>query len=171
MIRVLVSSCLLGETVRYHGGDARCDDPVLDAWVAEGRVVPFCPEVAGGLGTPRPPAEIRGGGGLEVLGGRAAVVTSDGDSVTEAFVRGAHDALEAALRGRAKLAILTDRSPSCGSEAIYDGTFTGALRRGQGVTTALLERHGIRVFSPRRLDEAARFLTRLESAAGEGRGG
>jgi uncharacterized protein YbbK (DUF523 family) len=167
VLRVLVSSCLLGERVRYHGGDARLRSTVLDDWVAEGRVIPFCPELAGGLGVPRPPAEIRGAGGLAVLERRARVMANDGDDVTEEFIAGAHAALTAAQSGGAVLAILVDGSPSCGSREIYDGTFSGRRIEGQGVTATLLEREGLPVFSPDRLEAAAKYLASCER---DGRG-
>jgi uncharacterized protein YbbK (DUF523 family) len=162
VLRILVSSCLLGERVRYHGGDARLESSLLDDWVAEGRVIAFCPELAGGLGVPRPPAEIRGGGGLAVLENRARVVADDGADVTAEFVAGAQGALAAARSGEAVLAILVDGSPSCGSREIYDGTFTGRRIEGQGVTASLLEREGLPVFAPDRLDEAAKYLAGCE---------
>lgn len=165
MIRVLVSSCLLGERVRYHGGDARSNDPRLARWLEEGRVVPVCPEVEGGLGVPRPPAEIRGGDGLAVVDGTARVVSEGGEDLTAAFRRGAGRALERARDAGVRLAVLTDRSPSCGSIEVYDGSFSGRTRPGVGVTAALLERHGIRVFDPARLDEAERYLLSLERTA------
>jgi uncharacterized protein YbbK (DUF523 family) len=152
VIRVLVSACLLGEEVRYNGAAARVESPVLAQWVAEGRVVRFCPEVAGGLGVPRPAAEIAGG----------RVITRTGDDVTASFLKGAHAALDAGRAQNARLAILKDGSPSCGSTGIYDGTFSGTQRPGAGVTTVLLERHGIRVFSESQLDEAADYLNTLE---------
>jgi len=162
VIRVLVSACLLGEEVRYNGASALVSSPVLARWLAEGRVIRFCPEVAGGLGVPRPAAEISGGGGDAVLDGQARVVTKAGADVTASFLRGAHAALDAAAAQNVRLAILKDGSPSCASEAIYDGTFSGVTHDGRGVTAALLERHGIRVFSERHLPEAADYLHRLE---------
>lgn len=166
MIRILISACLLGERVRYHGGDASFSDPRLARWSDEGRLVPVCPEVEGGLGVPRPAAEIRGGDGLAVVGGEARVVTQAGADVTDAFVSGGRVALALAERTGARLAILTDRSPSCGSTEIYDGSFSGARRRGAGVTAALLERHGVRVFTPDGLAAAERYLEELERSAG-----
>jgi uncharacterized protein YbbK (DUF523 family) len=163
MMRVLVSACLLGDRVRYSGGDAKTDSPVLDRWLAEGRVVPFCPEVAGGLGVPRPPAEIRRGSGVGVLRGAAVVVTAHGQDVTASFVRGAALALERAAADGVKLAVLKDGSPSCGSEAIYDGSFTGRKHKGQGVTAALLEDHGIAVFTERAFAQADQYLLDLEA--------
>ena len=163
MIRVLVSACLLGEKVRYNGNDSLADRPLLARWLAEGRIVSFCPEVAGGLGVPRPAAEIQGAGGAAVLISTAAVVTGAGDDVTAAFLRGAHLALERATSEGVKLAVLKDGSPSCGSETIYDGSFSGGKVAGQGVTAALLARHGIRVFSERTLEQAERYLADLEA--------
>ena len=164
MIRVLVSSCLLGEPVRYHGGHALTEDLVLRAWDEEGRLVPFCPEVAGGLGVPRPAAEIRGGDGLSVLGQTARVVTREDEDVSDAFLRGARLALEEARRHDVGLAVLTARSPSCGSIEIYDGSFTGRRQAGVGVTTALLESEGIRVFSHEQTDDALAYLRTLEAS-------
>lgn len=164
VIRVLVSACLLGEPVRYHGGDARLEAYWLDRLAEEGRVVPFCPEVAGGLEVPRPPAEIVGGDGIAVLQGTARVATDTGEDVTEAFLDGAQKALDVARQQGVRLAILVERSPSCGSEQIYDGTFSGKRRSGSGVTAALLEEQGIRVFGQDRLLAAAAYLQQLESS-------
>jgi uncharacterized protein YbbK (DUF523 family) len=129
----------------------------------EGRVVPFCPEVAGGLPVPRPAAEIQGEGGEAVLDLDARVLTRTGDDVTVEFLEGARRALKAVRDQGVGLAVLVDGSPSCGSLEIHDGSFAGNRRPGQGVTAALLERHGIRVFAEDRLDEAARHLAVLES--------
>ncbi len=163
MIRILVSACLLGERVRYSGADARSSSPILAKWISDHRIVPFCPELAGGLGVPRPAAEIRGPGGVAVVGGTARVITTAGVDATESFLRGARLALEAALAANVRLAVLKDGSPSCGSDLIYDGSFSGRQQPGQGVTTALLEREGIRVFSDARINDAAEYLDRLES--------
>lgn len=162
---VLVSACLLGEPVRYDGTDNRVPSSILDRWRTEDRVVPFCPEVAGGLGTPRPPSEIVGGDGGDVLEGRAEVETDEGRDVTDEYERGAREALEAARRAGARLAVLKDGSPSCGSSYIYDGTFSGRTHEeARGVTTALLERNGIRVFDESSLEAADAFLRQLEKS-------
>jgi uncharacterized protein YbbK (DUF523 family) len=163
MVRVLVSACLLGQRVRYDGADARSASAVLARWTAEGRVVPFCPEVAGGLPVPRPPAEIRGRGGGAVLEATAQVVTRAGDDVTAAFLRGAREALALARREGLNLAVLKEGSPSCGSSAIHDGAFTGRRVPGQGVTASLLRRSGIQVFSEHQLEEAAAAMAALEA--------
>jgi uncharacterized protein YbbK (DUF523 family) len=159
---VLVSACLLGERVRYDGRDAASPSAILTRWGREGRIVIFCPEVSGGLGVPRPAAEIRGGDGDAVLDGRATVVSVDGRSVTDAFLRGARLALEAARLATARAAVLKDGSPSCGSGRIYDGSFGGVARPGPGVTAALLARSGVRVFSEREIDAADRYLAALD---------
>lgn len=149
---VLVSACLAGRRCRFDGS-ANPDDEVARL-VAEGRAVLVCPEVDGGLGTPRPAAEITGGDGRDVLLGRARVVTSAGADVTEAYVAGAHAALDAARAAGATRAILKARSPSCGKGAVYDGSFGRALRPGDGVTAALLAANGIAVSSDE--DEGAK---------------
>lgn len=140
---VLVSACLAGRACRFDGSSNK--DDRIGRLVAEGQAVLVCPEEAGGLGTPRPPAEIVGGDGHDVLAGRARVVTRDGADVTDAYLRGARAALDAARRTGAEVAVLKARSPSCGKGCIYDGSFTNTQARGDGVTTALLEANGIRV--------------------------
>lgn len=140
---VLVSACLHGVPCRFDGR-GKASAAVADA-VGDRRPVTFCPEVAAGLPTPRRPAEIVGGDGHDVLDGRARVVDDTGHDVTDAFVDGARRALDAARRAGCTEALLMPRSPSCGRGTVYDGTFTGELREGDGVTAALLERHGIRV--------------------------
>jgi uncharacterized protein YbbK (DUF523 family) len=162
MIRILVSACLLGDKVRHDGSDARSSSEVIARWQREGRVVPFCPEVAGGLTVPRPSAEISGGGGGAVLDGNQRVVTADGTDVSRAYLDGAQLALEHALAHEVRFAVLKDGSPSCGGVLIFDGSFTGRRVPGQGVTTALLERWGIPVYSENELPEADKWLRDLE---------
>ena len=152
MIRVLVSACLLGDTVRYNGKDSAASSEILNRWRVEGRIVPFCPEVAGGLGVPRPPAEIV----------NARLLTQAGRDVTDAFEAGAQLALECARAHGIVLAVLKEGSPSCGTHRINDGTFSGTKIEGHGVTAALLERHGIRLFSEEELHAAAEYLRQLE---------
>ena len=142
---VLVSACLAGRACRFDGSGALEDE--VAARVEAGRAVLVCPEVDGGLGTPRPPAEIVGGDGADVLAGRARVVTNEGVDVTEAYVKGAERALAAARRVGATTAILKARSPSCGVGRVYDGTFSRTLEAGDGVTAALLAANGIEVVS------------------------
>jgi len=160
MHKILVSRCLLGHRVRYDGGASGPFDQ-LDTWLAEGRVVGLCPEVAGGLPTPRPAAEIPGGQGALVLDRQALVLTEAGEDFTEAFVRGAQLALEAVRRHGIRIAILKANSPSCGNVLTYDGTFTATKVQGEGVTAALLKREGVQVFSELELDAAAQALLAL----------
>ncbi|TYO75287.1 DUF523 domain-containing protein [Pseudomonas sp. CK-NBRI-02] len=155
--RVLVSACLLGQPVRYDGRDSGHPD-LLQRWQAEGRVVPLCPEVVGGLPTPRPPAEIPGGQGAAVLDGQAQVVTVTGLDVSEAFLAGARQALALVREHGIRVAVLKAGSPSCGNRLTYDGTFSGVKVPGEGVTTALLRREGVLVFSELELEDAQRAL-------------
>jgi uncharacterized protein YbbK (DUF523 family) len=144
---VLCSACLLGEACRFDGRDKRSQS-VLDA-IAGKEVVPICPEVAGGLGVPRAPCSMQGGDGVAVLDGKAQVMTADGRSATEAYLRGATLAVEAARRFGATLAILKDKSPSCGCRSVWIGT---ALSPGAGVTAAALAREGVSVISSDELE-------------------
>ncbi len=157
MKKILISACLVGQKVRYDGQASRGDEQI-SVWQAQGRLVPICPEVSGGLGVPRPAAEVVDGTGEDVLVGAARLMTADGVDVTEAFVAGARQALKVAQKHGVVMAILKARSPSCGSSTIYDGTFSGKKRDGMGVTAALLRSEGIAVFSDEELEKAARFL-------------
>lgn len=142
---LLVSACLVGIPRRYDGGS--CPHDQLQALAARGDVLPICPEVSGGLPTPRPPAEIQGGDGSDVLDGQAQVVNIEGKDVTAEFLAGAQTALRIVQRWNIKEAILKARSPSCGVGQIYDGSFSGRLVERDGVTAALLKREGIIVKS------------------------
>ncbi|MBL0610974.1 DUF523 domain-containing protein [Aeromonas jandaei] len=148
-VRVLVSACLLGQPVRYDGQSKGIVSDWLSALGAEGRVLAFCPEVAGGLPTPRPPAERQGD----------RVVTASGLDVTEEFDRGAELALKICQAEGIRFALLKEGSPSCGSGRIYNGRFEGVSMAGEGKTTALLRRHGIAVFSEDQLAELASALS------------
>ncbi|TWC37674.1 uncharacterized protein YbbK (DUF523 family) [Pseudomonas sp. SJZ079] len=162
MEKILVSRCLLGHRVRYDGG-AHGPFDLLERWQAEGRVVALCPEVAGGLPTPRPPAEIPGGQGAQVLDGQAAVITVDGEDVSAAFLAGAAQALTLVERHGIRLALLKARSPSCGNRENYDGNFSGVRVAGEGVTAALLRRAGVQVFNEDELAAAEAELRELEA--------
>lgn len=163
---VLISACLLGTPVRHDGEHKRSGSAVLQRWLAEGRVVSVCPEVAGGLAVPRPAAEITAGGsGARVLAGASRVMTRQGADVTLAFVSGATQALQLVQRHDIRVAVLKDGSPSCGSSRIHDGTFTGTRRPGMGVTAALLARAGVHVFGETQFDEADALLMALAQGA------
>ncbi len=166
MEMILVSACLLGEAVRYNGGDKRCDDPILQGWVREGRVVSVCPEVLGGLPVPRAPAEIeQGAGGMEVLKGAARVMDPSRGDVTAQFRQGAEQALQLAHSRRIRMAVLKEGSPSCGTAYTYNGSFSGTRVALPGVTAARLQEAGVRVFSETQLEKAEEWLRRLEAEA------
>lgn len=161
MIRILVSSCLLGHAVRYDGGGFE-PRTHLRRWLREGRVVALCPECAGGLPTPRPPAEITSGSGVQVLDGSHRVLTEGGEDVSAQFIAGAHVALASVRQWNIPIAILKANSPSCGNQMVYDGSFSGHKVPGEGVTAALLRRHGVQVFNEQQLELADAALAELE---------
>jgi uncharacterized protein YbbK (DUF523 family) len=132
---LLVSACLLGTCCNHEGRHSH--RPQVEALRSQFRLVPICPEVAGGLPTPRAAAEI--------VGNR--VVNDAGDDVTAEYVRGAQAAVELARAVGATRAVLKARSPSCGAHAVYDGTFTRTLRDGEGITAAALRAAGVHVVS------------------------
>lgn len=147
---VLISSCLAGVACT-HEGEAKTREWALRL-VRRGRAILVCPEVAGGLPVPRPESEIQGAGGGEVLDGTARVRSVEGDDVTEAYLKGARVALEQARKAGARAAVLKARSPSCGVGGVYDGSFTGSLHDGDGVTAAILKRDGVAVCSDEDLE-------------------
>lgn len=139
----LVSACLCGINCKYSGKN-NLNEKVLDLF-NKGLALPVCPEVLGGLTTPREPAEIAGGSGKDVFGGKAKVISKIGEDNTEAFIKGAEQVLEIAEKMSVKTAILKANSPSCGYGQIYDGTFSGEKILGNGVTAELLKKNGIEV--------------------------
>jgi uncharacterized protein YbbK (DUF523 family) len=161
MQKILVSRCLLGQRVRYDAG-AHGPFALLERWQQEGRVVPLCPEVAGGLPIPRAPAEIPGGQGAQVLDGLLPVLTVSGEDVTVAFVSGAEQALALVAQHGIRVALLKARSPSCGNREAYDGSFSGVKVAGEGVTAAALRRAGVQVFAEDQLDQLAAVLNTLD---------
>ena len=160
--KILVSSCLLGEKTRYDGGHSRMDSPILEQWEREGRIISFCPEVEGGCPIPRIPCEIIDGDGDMVIDGEARVLNVRNQDFTAKYIRGAEKALRVAQKNGVSVALLKARSPSCGSKQIYDGTFLNSLKPGKGVTTALLERNGIRVLNEDEIEEAEDYLRRTK---------
>lgn len=142
---ILVSACLAGICCKYDGGNNGI--PLIKELVRQGKAIPLCPEQLGGLPTPRMPAEIKGGSARDVLQGKALVVRKDGADVTENFVRGAREVLKFCQEMGIMCAILKSKSPSCGKGLVYDGTFTGKLVEGNGVTAQLLIDNGIEVMT------------------------
>lgn len=155
----LVSACLVGIKCNYMGGCFE-SHPKIRELFEKGELFPVCPEVFGGLPVPRIHAEIQAGDGEDVLEGRARVLREDGEGVTDAFIEGANKVLDLAKALNAKEAILKFISPSCGCGTILDGTFSNPLeereqpkyfRIGDGVTTALLKRNGIKIITEKDL--------------------
>ena len=141
----LCSACLLGIKCRYDG-KIFSNKKVLSLSKKE-ILIPICPEQFGGQATPRPNAEIIGGDGYDILNNKAKVIEPNGNDVTKYFIEGAQEVLKIAKLYDIKEAILKQRSPSCGSSQIYDGTFSKKLINGNGVTTALLKNNGLKVIS------------------------
>jgi uncharacterized protein YbbK (DUF523 family) len=148
---ILVSSCLAGLEVRYNG--THCLDKKIHQLIEENQAITVCPELLGGFTTPREPAEIVGGNGEDVLDGKAKVIEKSGGDVTELYIKGAYATLRKAQEVNATVVVLKEFSPSCGSLMIYNGEFKGKKIVGNGVTTALLKRNGIKVVSEEGLDD------------------
>lgn len=160
--RILISACLLGQPVRYDGRGRRLEDDLVGQWLRAGLLVPLCPEVAGGLPTPRPPAEIEPGAqGSDVLAGTARIIDITGQDVTDTFRTGAAIAVATARQERCRFALLMDRSPSCGSSLIYSGHHDGRTHPGIGVVTSALKQAGVEVFAPDNIAQLARRLTEI----------
>ena len=136
--KVLISACLLGKNCRFNGGHSHI--PELEDMDVEW--IPICPEEAGNLGTPRPAAEMQGSA-ESILKGDGSVVDNNGRDVTQQFIHGAEESLKIGLNSGAEYAILKSRSPSCGIDEIYDGTFTHSLTEGDGIFTHLCRQSGI----------------------------
>ena len=132
-MKIAVSACLLGENCKYNGGN-NYSEKVRD-YIKGHEVIPVCPEVLGGLSVPREPAEIVNG----------IVSLKDGTSVDKEFREGARTALETVKEQNSDIVILQSRSPSCGVDTIYDGSFSGRIIPGQGIFADLLRRSGIKV--------------------------
>ena len=145
-MKLLVSACLLGVGCRYDGKSNQL--PQYKRLLKEHTCIPVCPEQLGGLPTPRCPAERLGG----------KIVTEDGRDVTEQFLRGTAEALRLCDLYHCKAALLKERSPSCGSGQVYDGTFSGTLTAGWGTAAALLRDSGVRVLGESELEQLLREL-------------
>lgn len=142
----MISACLLGIRCAWSGDERYKNEQALGLFLTE-RLLPVCPEQLGGLATPRPPQEIQGGTGDDVLGGKARVFNSAGTDVTDAFIKGAREVLKIALLSDISVFIGKSGSPACGCGQIYDGSFAGRTVKGDGVAAALLRRNGIKLIS------------------------
>lgn len=136
MKTLAVSACLIGENCKYNGGNNKLSDELLKRLSEKYKLVPVCPEVFGGLSVPRFPCEIS----------RGEVYNSNGDNVTDAFSTGALRALEIAKNENCGIALLKERSPSCGYGEIYDGSFSHKVITGNGICAELFEKNGIVIF-------------------------
>lgn len=143
-MRILVSACLLGEACRYDGQSRPCAHIIK--LKEKHTLIPVCPEVMGGLPTPRPASEIQPGGWL---------LNREGEDVTEAYKLGAETVLAIAREQNATVAILKEKSPACGKGRIYDGSFSGTLTEGNGVCAALLLENGMCVLGESEIDAIA----------------
>lgn len=157
---ILVSRCLTGANCRYNG-KSKPNKAIIDflSTLQEGTdYLLICPESAGNLPIPRAPGEITGGNAAAVLRGEAKVTSKDGDDYTNAFLKGAADACQKASDFSANIAILKEKSPSCGVHLVHDGSFSGQTIPGCGVTTAALISRNITVFSENELKNLQNFL-------------
>lgn len=146
MRTIFVSACLLGVACRYDGGSKPV--PQLAKLLNDKLlIIPFCPEVQGGLSIPRYPVEITGGDGITVLEGKAKALSKDGEDVSEQFIRGAEVVFEMAVTLDPQLIVVKSYSPSCGMDRIYDGSFSGKFKSGHGVTAARLKQGGFKLFT------------------------
>ena len=136
MKSILISACLLGVACRYDGLSKPLDSEIIEKLRTEYHLIPVCPEVMGGLPTPRIPAEISSDG---------KVFRSDGVEVTENYIRGAQEALRLARIFECDTALMKEKSPSCGAGKIYDGTFTKTLTSGNGIAAELLQKNGLQI--------------------------
>ncbi len=147
-MRTIVSACLLGINCRYDGGNAYSEEVIK--YIEDNNLipVPVCPEQLAGLPTPRDQYEVLGDG-FDVLKGEedteGEVRSIYGDILTSQFLRGAEETLKIAKLLNAEIALFKSLSPSCGSGKIYDGTFSGEVKEGYGVTAAILKKNGIEV--------------------------
>lgn len=140
-MKILVSACLLGENCKYNGGNNKNEEVI--ALKNKHTLIPICPECFGGLPIPRVPSEIFGN----------KVISKNGEDLTEYFLDGAEKALYVAEESGCQVAILKERSPSCGFGKIYDGTFSGNIINGNGITAQLLYDNGIRIFGESQIDK------------------
>jgi uncharacterized protein YbbK (DUF523 family) len=142
----MISACLLGIACTWNGDDRYKNEQALRLLQTE-ILIPVCPEQLGGLPTPRSPQEIQGGSGEDVLDRKGKVINAANIDVTHQFIRGAEETLKIARRLNLEEFIGKSGSPSCGCGHIHDGSFSGMMKVGNGVTAALLGRHGIRLVS------------------------
>lgn len=143
-MKIIVSACLLGDNVKYNGGNNKNTE--LIEFLKDYEIIKVCPEVMGGLFIPRIPSEIKGNN----------VINKNGVDVTNNFINGALKVLDIAKEENIKIAILKEKSPSCGSNYVYDGTFTNKIINGMGITSKLLKDNGIIILNENNYKEYLR---------------
>ena len=155
--KVLISACLLGKNCRYNGGHSQLNElNKLDVeWI------PVCPEESGGLGTPRPSAEMQENAET-ILNGKGKIITNKGKNVTSEFIQGAEKSLQLGLGAEVKIAVLKSKSPSCGIGKIYDGSFTKSLKTGNGIFAHLCHENDIACISSDNINRIKKTLAKLK---------
>ena len=155
--KVLISACLLGKNCRYNGGHSQLNElNKLDVeWI------PVCPEESGGLGTPRPSAEMQENAET-ILNGKGKIITNKGKNVTSEFIQGAEKSLQLGLGAEVKIAVLKSKSPSCGIGKIYDGSFTKSLKIGNGIFAHLCHENDIACISSDNINRIKKTLAKLK---------
>lgn len=142
MEKILISACLMGRNCKYNGGNNGLSPEIMEKLREKYQLIEVCPECDGGLSTPRLPSERRG----------EKLINSAGEDVTAQFKKGAELALKTAIENGCRKALFKERSPSCGSGVIYDGSFSKSLKDGDGVTAELLKKNGIEIIGESELD-------------------
>ena len=155
--KVLISACLLGKNCRYNGGHSQLTElEEIDVeWI------PVCPEELGGLGTPRPSAEMQENAET-ILNGKGKIITNKGKNVTSKFIQGAEKSLQLGLGAEVKIAVLKSKSPSCGIGKIYDGSFTKSLKIGNGIFAHLCHENDIECISSDNINQIKKTLAKLK---------
>jgi uncharacterized protein YbbK (DUF523 family) len=155
--KILISACFLGAKVRYNGEIKPLADLLVAQWREEGRLIAVCPEVEGGLSVPRAPAELNKK--------TRKVINNVHVDVTKEFTKGALKALALCTKYNIQFALLKESSPSCGSSLIYDGSFSENKISGEGITTSLLRKNNIQVFSENNIQQLAELLDNINKSA------
>ena len=155
--KILISACLLGRNCRYNGGHSQLTElEEIDVeWIS------VCPEELGGLGTPRPSAEMQENAET-ILNGKGKIITNKGKNVTSEFIQGAEKSLQVGLGAEVKIAVLKSKSPSCGIGKIYDGSFTKTLKTGNGIFAHLCHENDIACISSDNINQIKKTLAKLK---------
>ena len=151
MEKILISSCLIGEKVKYNGKDNLLENSVLELLMKNYQLIPFCPEVEGGLPIPRVPCEI-------ISTNPIKIINKIGEDKTAHFLKGAEKTLQLCKKEKIKIAILKANSPSCSNNKIYDGTFSSNKTDGLGVTAKLLKQNNIKIINEDEISTLTFFL-------------